>query len=287
MTEISPAPRETTRTPSLQVPKGACDCHFHVMGDPEVYPLSPQRSYTPPIADTAAYLRMAASLGIERFVIVQPSVYSLDNRCTLDAVARLGKERTRAVVLLGAETTDADLKRLHEAGARGVRFLTFARGSATLDQLEAVARKIADYGWHIQMYVSPEHVVELEPRLAELPVEIVFDHLGAVKADRTASDPTLQAVLRLLAKGKAWVKLTSYRSSLKGHPYDDANWIVRTYADRAPERCLWGSDWPHPEMHTHMPDDGDLIDLLLDAVPDQATIARILVDNPARLYGFA
>lgn len=286
MPELSPPPREVTRKPSLQIPKGACDCHFHIMGDPAAYPLSPSRSYTPPLADEAAYLKMAGALGIERFVIVQPSVYSLDNRCTLDAVERLGKERTRAVVLLGAETSGPELKRLHEAGARGVRFLTFARGSATLDQLEEVAHKIADYGWHIQLYVGPQHVVDLAPRLAELPVELVFDHLGAVKADKTRDDPAFAAILRLLDREKAWVKLTSYRSSLTGHPYDDANRIVAAYAAHAPDRCLWGSDWPHPEMHVHMPDDGDLIDLLGASVPDQATIDRILADNPARLYGF-
>lgn len=287
VTAPTPPPRDVTRKPALRVPNGACDCHFHIMGDPGVYPLAPQRSYTPSFADEAAYLRMAGTVGIERMVVVQPSVYGLDNRCTLDAVARLGTGRARAVVLLGADATDADLKRFDEAGARGVRFLTFARGSATLDQLEGVARKIAAYGWHIQMYVAPQHVVELEPRLADLPVEIVFDHLGAVKANGSANDPALNAILRLLDKGKAWVKLTSYRSSLAGHPYRDANWLVKTYASRAPERCLWGSDWPHPDMHAHMPDDGDLIDLLLDGVADQTAITRILVDNPARLYGFA
>ncbi|CAO3436418.1 amidohydrolase family protein [Azospirillum doebereinerae] len=286
MTAPCPPPRSVTRKPALIAPKTMCDCHFHIIGSPDAYPFAPQRSYTPPKADEADYLRMASTLGIERMVVVQPSVYGLDNRCTLDAIDRLGRERTRGVVLLGAEVDAQELRRLHEAGVRGVRFITFAAGSASLDDLKAVAHKIADFGWHLQIYVGPEHLLDLIPTLKDLPVEIVFDHLGAVKADRPETDAALTAVLGLLDAGRAWVKLTSYRSSVEGAPYRDANWLVRTYAERAPDRCLWGSDWPHPHMSGFMPDDGDLLDLLLDCVPDQRLLDRILADNPARLYGF-
>lgn len=286
MSAPCPPPRAITRRPALALPRGACDCHFHVIGAHAAYPFAAERSYTPPAADEAAYRAMADTVGIARMVVVQPSVYGLDNRCTIDALSRLGKHRTRGVVLLGADTTDAELARMHDAGVRGVRFITFAAGSAPLDQLPAVAKRIAGLGWHIQIYVAPEVLVGLVPVLKDLPVDIVFDHLGAVKADGGANDPALRAMLGLLDSGKAWVKLTSYRSSVAGHPYSDANWLVRTYADHAPDRCLWGSDWPHPQMHHHMPDDGDLLDLLLEAVPDPAVRDRILAGNPARLYGF-
>ena len=286
MSAVCPPPREVTRKPTLVAPKGTCDCHFHIIGDPAVYPFAPQRSYTPTKAEEAAYLRMASTLGIERMVVVQPSVYALDNRCTIDAVARFGKHRARGVVLLGSEVDDAELKRMDDAGVRGVRFITFAAGGAPLDQLKTVAKRIAPLGWHIQMYVRPEHLLELAPTLRDLPVQFVFDHLGAIMADRNENDPALKEILKLLDAGKAWVKVTAYRASVAGHPYRDADWITRTYVERAPERCLWGSDWPHPQMHHHMPDDGDLMDLLLESVPDDATRNRILADNPAKLYGF-
>lgn len=286
MSAPCPPPRANTRRPALAMPRGACDCHFHIIGDHAVYPFAAGRSYTPPAADEAAYRKMADTVGLERMVVVQPSVYGLDNRCTIDALSTLGKHRTRGIVLLEADTSDAELKRMHDAGVRGVRFITFAAGSAPLDQLAEVARRIADFGWHIQVYLGPETLVGLVPVLKALPVEVVFDHLGAVRADSDANDPALRAILGLLDAGKAWVKLTSYRSSVAGYPYRDANWLVRTYAEHAPDRCLWGSDWPHPQMHQHMPDDGELLDLLPDAVPDAAVRDRILSANPARLYGF-
>ena len=123
--------------------------------------------------------------------------------------------------------------------------------------------------------------------LKDLPVEFVFDHLGAITVDENDNDPALNVIFKLLDAGKAWVKVTAYRSSVAGHPYKDANWITKAYVSRAPERCIWGTDWPHPQMHHYMPDDGDLMDLLLECVPDTAVRNRILADNPARLYGFA
>jgi predicted TIM-barrel fold metal-dependent hydrolase len=284
---VCPPPRDVTRKPTLVAPKGTCDCHFHIIGDPAVYPFAPQRSYTPTKADEAAYLRMANTLGIERMVVVQPSVYSFDNRCTIDAVKNFGKDRARAVVLLGSDVSDAELRRMDDAGVRAVRFITFAAGGAPLDQFKVVANRIAALGWHIQMYVRPEHLLELAPLLQDLPVAFVFDHLGAIMADRNENDPALNVILKLLDAGKAWVKITAYRSSVAGHPYRDANWVTKAFVAHAPERCIWGSDWPHPQMHQHMPDDGELIDLLLECVPDATARNRILADNPAKLYGFA
>jgi predicted TIM-barrel fold metal-dependent hydrolase len=281
-----PPPRDVTRKPTLVAPKNTCDCHFHIIGGPAVYPFAPERSYTPTMADESAYLRLAQTLGIERMVVVQPSVYALDNRCTIAAVANFGKHRARGIVLLGADVGDAELRRMDDAGVKGVRFINFADGGAPLDQLKTVANKIAAYGWHIQMYVRPENLLDLAPIIRDLPVEVVFDHLGAISADKSENDPALTAILKLLDARKAYVKVTAYRSSVAGHPYTDANWITKTYVSRAPERCIWGTDWPHPQMHAHMPDDGDLMDLLLECVPDEKTRNRILADNPARLYGF-
>jgi predicted TIM-barrel fold metal-dependent hydrolase len=284
---VCPPAREVTSKPKLVAPKGTTDCHFHIIGDPAQYPFSPSRSYTPTKADEAAYLRMAKTLGIERMVVVQPSVYSFDNRCTLDAVKAFGKDRARAVVLLGADTSDAELERMDEAGACSVRFITFAAGGAPHDQHKTVANRIAPLGWNMQMYVRPEHLLELAPVLKDLPIQFVFDHLGAIMADKDKNDPALKVILGLLDANKAWVKVTAYRSSAAGYPYRDANWITQTFVKHAPERCIWGSDWPHPQMHQHMPDDGELMDLLLECVPDEKTRNCILADNPAKLYGFA
>jgi predicted TIM-barrel fold metal-dependent hydrolase len=286
MSELCQAPREVTRKPKLVAPKGACDTHLHIFGDPARYPFTPQRSYTPPVCDEAAYLRMAQTIGIERMVVVQASVHGFDNSCTLDAVTNFGLDRARAIVQISADTPDAELKEMHERGARGVRFITFAAGGAPLDQLKGVARKIAPYGWHIQMYVQPDKWGELGPIVRDLPVEVVLDHLGGFSATTSQNDPAFVTVLKLLETRKAWVKLAGYRASVAGHPFDDVAWLAKALIACAPERCVWGSDWPHPHLPDYMPDDGDLLDLLLDWAPDEAVRARILADNPARLYGF-
>jgi predicted TIM-barrel fold metal-dependent hydrolase len=228
---------------------------------------------------------MLATLGVERTVIVQPSMYGLDNRCTLDAVRQFGADRARAVVMIDASADRNEIRRLHDAGARGVRFITLAAGGAPLEQLSAVAGRIADFGWHIQMYVTVDTLAELAPRIRELPVPVVFDHMAHLMPDAGAAEREL--VYRLIDTGRIWVKLTSYRASLSGPPFSDVDPVARKFLSLAPERCLWGSDWPHPKLTDYMPDDGKLIDQLADWTDDENLRRRVLCDNPARLYGFA
>ena len=278
--------RERTGAPVFPAPPGACDCHAHIFGPVADYPYAEGRSYTPPDASREEYLAMLATLGIERAVIVQPSVLGFDNRCTTDAVAAFGTHRARSIVMVPPDILEAELQALHDGGARGVRFITTSHGGASLDQLQEIAARIAPLGWHVQMYVPAQTWADLASVVQALPVAVVMDHMAGIHADTPEGDEGLAAVLRLLERGRFWVKLSGYRSSVAGHPYADVAPLARRLAALAPERCVWGTDWPHPNMHAHMPDDGELLDLLAAWVPDEGRRHRILVDNPARLYGF-
>lgn len=279
--------RDRASIPAYVAPPGACDCHAHVFGAPCQYPFAEGRSYTPPEASREEYLGMLATLGISRMVIVQPSVYGFDNRCTTRAVQAFGTDRARSIIMIPSDISDRDLQALHDGGARGVRFITVSSGGGSLDQLRDVAARVAPLGWHIQMYVPAQTWHDLAPVITELPVPVVMDHLAGILADQTERDAGYAAVLRLLDSGRCWVKLSGYRASVAGYPYGDVAPLARRLAAQVPERCVWGTDWPHPNMHEHMPDDGELLDLLADWIPDDPQRHRILVDNPARLYGFA
>ena len=284
--ENTQAPRAQIAVPGWRPPAGATDCHFHIFGPQARYLLSPGRAYTPLEATMADYGRVAATLGLARFVVVQPSIYGTDNACTLDAVAEFGLARARAVAVIDDNFDAAALRRLHAAGVRGVRFNAVSGNGVPLDQLATLARRVAPLGWHIQVYLHGDALADLAPRLAALPVPVVIDHMGHVAATDGTSHPGFQALLRLLGSGRAWVKLCGYRSSSTGHPFHDVARQARALIAAAPERCVWGTDWPHPNFFGVMPDDGELLDLLGTWAPDNAARSRILVENPASLYGF-
>lgn len=280
-------PLATTRRPILVAPANACDSHCHIIGPQARYPVSPSASFAAPDALEDAYLRMAEALGLERMVIVQPSFYGTDNSRTVDAIADFGQHRARGVAAVAPDVSDASLRELDAAGIRAARFITTAGGGAAITDLETVARKIAPLGWHVELYVPPASWPAILPILSRLPVPAVLDHMAAMSADPARNDPEVfAAILRLLDSGKAWVKLCGYRASAAGHPYADVVGLAKTLIAHAPSRCVWGSDWPHTAIPGQMPDDGDLIDLLLDWEPDETTRRAILADNPARLYGF-
>jgi len=285
--ELCQAPSENTRPPNFAVPSLACDCHSHILGPVGDYPYVANRSFTPPDASPQAYLKMLGALGIERMVVVQPSVYGSDNSRTADAVGELGIHRARGVAMVGENVTSSEIKALDDAGIRATRFITTAGGGPSLDNLPGVARKVADFGWHIEMYVPLDTWPKVLPVIETLPVSVVFDHMGGLKADVADNDPLLIQILRLLDTGKHWVKLCGYRNSQTGYPYADVTPLARRFIERAPERCVWGTDWPHTNITGHMPNTGELLDLLGEWVPDAATRKRILVDNPAQLYRFA
>ena len=209
-------PRKETKRPKLAVPPLACDCHSHIFGPDAQYPYTPNRSFTPHEALIPDYLAMLSTLGVERSVVVQASVYGSDNRCTASAVMELGLHRARGIAMVDENVSKESLRTLDASGIRGTRFITTVKGGPSLDNLPGVARKIAEFGWHIEMYV-PRHLWRnLFPVLKTLPVPVVFDHMGGMSADTTDDDPDLKGILALLESGKCWVKLCGYRASLTG-----------------------------------------------------------------------
>jgi predicted TIM-barrel fold metal-dependent hydrolase len=274
-----------TRPPKQQAPALTCDCHFHIFGPYDKFPLSAGRTYNPPPALVPDYLAMAEQLGIQRMVVVQASVSGTDNAVTLDAVRQFGQHRARAVAVIDDTFSAAALRQMHNDGVRGIRFNLASGNGTPVEQLETVARRIAPLGWHIQVYIDGETLADMAATLAKLPVEIVIDHCGGVKAALGLEHPQFRALLGLLDSGNAWIKVCSYRVSSTGQPWADPAANVQAFVARYPERCVWGTDWPHPQMNP-LPEAGLLLDQFFDWVPDATTRHRILVDNPAKLYGF-
>ena len=285
-------PRVATGRAQVPVPALACDCHAHVFGPPELYPYRSERRYTPAAVDGRDYRRMLAALGIARAVIVQPDIYR-DNRVTEDALADLARAgvEARGVALIDAAANDAELERLHAAGFRGARCqlrkLRAADGAARCAAIDAVAARIAAFGWHLQLHLDGASLPELEPWLRRLPLDVVLDHLGRVQLHAGTADPGCRALLRLVGDGACWVKLSApNRFGDPQPPYPSLTPFIHTLVQAAPERFVWGSDWPHSSSHGVMPDDAALLDLLAAWVPLDALREQVLVHNPARLYGF-
>ena len=278
-------PHSHLRAPRVPAPPGSCDSHLHIIGPADRFPLSPNRSYTPSEASIADYRRVQAVLGTERLVIVQASVYGTDNACMLDALATFGAN-ARGVVVIDSSVSEAELGRMHELGVRGVRFNMVTLGGPPLQQMIDVAARIAPLGWHVQLYADGERLAALLPALLRLPVDIVIDHLGGIKPDWPIDHPARRAVRTLLAGGRAWIKLCAYRSSTLNYPFDDIGATIVELVDAFPDRCVWGTDWPHPKFERAMPHDGELLDALMQWAPTEASQRAILVDNPARLYGY-
>jgi predicted TIM-barrel fold metal-dependent hydrolase len=269
---------------------GACDCHAHVCGPESRYPYSPNRLYTPEDASPADYRRMLDSLGMERGVLVQPSIYGTDNRALLDALAQ-DTARLRGVAVVPYDIESRELERLHEAGVRGVRQnivdLKDGKGVLALEPLRALAKRIKPFGWHVEFLMHVDEFPQLDRQLADFPVDVVFGHLGYVSAAKSPPEPGFRALLRLLRDGKAWVKLTApYRLTMSALPYRDTDAFAQALVDAAPQRLVWGTDWPHVFIKTALPEERKLLALLEHWVPHERLRRRILVDHPAQLYGF-
>jgi D-galactarolactone isomerase len=267
------------------LPAGTCDCHMHVFDSR--FERLPDAMYREATAQD--YLALADGLGMDRAVIVQPSGYGFDNRCTLDAVAAMGPG-ARAIVVVEPATPEPELRRLHAAGARGVRFMLLRHGGLTWEQMAPMADAVAPMGWHLNLQFDGHEMPRRLAALKALAVDVVIDHVGAFVGGVRADAPAFRALLSLLESGRAWVKLSgfyTYRMSAAGHPaYPEVAELARVLAREFPERCLWASDWPHVSEPTLLPDD-ELAATFLGCVGDNALRTRILVDNPARLYGFA
>jgi predicted TIM-barrel fold metal-dependent hydrolase len=272
--------------PRLAITAGSADCHAHIFGPQDRYPYTPNRSYTPPEASIEAYRRMLAALGFDRAVIVQPSVYGTDNRCTRDAVVASGG-KWRGVAVVEPGVSDSLLAELHAVGFRGVRINLLFKGGLQLDALERIARAVQPLGWHVQLLLDGRDLPELADRLGRLPVDFVVDHMGHMPASLGVAHAGFQTLLQLLQGGRCWVKLSgAYRIASKPQPYEDAVPFARVLVVTAPDKLVFGTDWPHPSITVPMPQDASLLDLLPTWAPDAATRRRILVENPARLYDF-
>jgi len=269
---------------SSTLPAGACDCHMHVFE--AHWPLAPTALSTPPVAPVSAYRAVQQALGLSRVVVVQPTAYGFDNRCTLDALAQLGSA-ARGVAVVDAQVPEATLQQMHEAGIRAVRFQMLPGGALPWDALEPVAARIRPFGWHVNLQLDGALFPQFEARLARLEVPLVIDHNGKFLTPPRVDAPEVQALRRLLDGGRCWIKLSApYETSQDGPPgYEDVSALARTFAHAYPQRCLWASNWPHLNQRT-LPEDASLLALLFDWAPDTASAHRILVDNPQALYGF-
>jgi predicted TIM-barrel fold metal-dependent hydrolase len=273
-----------TELPKLKAPANACDCHMHIYD--AKYPADPKATLKPADALVADYKLLQKRIGTSRNVVVTPSTYGTDNRVTLDAIAQIGPT-ARGVAVVDATVTDAELKRLNGLGIRGIRFNLVQAGATTAEMIEPLSRRVNDLGWHIQIHMKGEQIAGIEDLLLRVPSPIVFDHLGRLAQPNALDNPGFKTISKLIDKGRTWVKLSgAYQDTKVGPPtYSDTVAVARAYIKAAPERMVWASDWPHP-TEKDKPDDAVLFGLLAEWAPDEAMRTRILVQNPATLYGF-
>ena len=270
------------------IPAGACDCHIHIYDSR--YPAVPGARLTPPDASVADYRQLQRRTGTERVVFVTPSTYGTDNGAMREALAAFG-DRARGVAVIDERIGDAELRALHDAGVRGLRMNLSLGVTHSLDQLEPLVRRVAPLGWHLQLLAPPDALAALASRLLQLPVPVVFDHLARIAPSQADTHPAHRLVLRMLDSGRAWVKLSGAYIVSETAPPDhaDVDALARSYLAAAPERVVWGSDWPHASAtagHQPMPDDARQIELLAAWTRTADTLRRVLVANPAVLYGF-
>lgn len=286
-----PPPRRDSHAPTAFVPlSGSCDAHCHVFGPASRFPFSPERTYTPPDSGYADLVDLQARLGLNRAVIVQASCHGTDNTALLDAL-RAGRGRFAGVAMIDDSHTDEQLAELDRAGVRAIRFnfVSHLGGGPDFEMFWRLVERVAPLGWHLDLHFDAEGLVEHLPLLESLPLSFIVDHMARVDARLGTDQPPFQALLALLeGNERAWAKISgAERITDQGPPpYDDVVPFARAVIAVAPARVLWGTDWPHPNVR-HMPDDGDLVDLLAAFAPDEKVRNRILVDNPERLYRFS
>jgi predicted TIM-barrel fold metal-dependent hydrolase len=278
-----------SRKPVSTAPEGACDAHMHIYD--RRFALSGSPDAMVDKATVGDYRQLQQRIGTQRTVVVQPRVHGTDNSVTLDAIRALGPAHARGVAVVRPDVTDAELERLHAGGIRGIRFTLYTPTNAATDfsMVEPLAQRVHALGWHVQLHWNADQIAAHAALLARLPCTIVFDHLARLPLPDALSHPAFGVVSRLRDNGCTWVKLSgAYLDSQMGAEggYADTTGIAQAWVRQAPERVVWGSDWPHPTEPVDKPDDAVLFDLLGHWVPDEATRRRVLVDNPARLYDF-
>jgi predicted TIM-barrel fold metal-dependent hydrolase len=279
-------PHPDPRRPRLVLPEGACDAHCHIFGPAARFPFAADRAYTPPDAGLERYEWLQDRLGLSTAVFVQASCHGTDNAAIVDALRR-GAGRYAGVAMIDDTFSDTAIHELHDAGVRGTRvnFVAHLGGAPDLDQVWRVVDRVAPFGWHLVLHFDARDLAKFVPLLDRLPVPYVIDHMARVDATQGVDQEPFRVLLDLLADPRCWVKISgAERLSANGRPpYDDVVPVAQAVIAAAPDRVLWGTDWPHPNVR-HMPDDGDLVDLLADFAPDETLRHQILVENPRRLY---
>jgi D-galactarolactone isomerase len=284
-----PVPNSSgTEAPKLKAPPHACDCHHHIY-DAARFP--PLQLGAEPNARVEEYRLLQRRIGTTRNVVVTPRPYITDNRVTLDAIAQLGADHARGVAVVHPTVTDAELKTLAQGGIRGIRFSLSSNptsaAATSLDMIEPLSKRVAALGWHIQINMDAEQILAAEDLWMRLPAPLVIDHMGHIPKPAGIQHPCFSLIRRLLDKGRTWVKLSVMAVDSKVGPptYADITKVAQAYVRAAPERLVWGSNWPHPNESPKL-DDALLFDLLSPWAPSAAVRHRILVENPEALYGF-
>jgi 2-pyrone-4,6-dicarboxylate lactonase len=282
-----PIPEASAPT-AVDPPPGACDAHCHIFGPAERFPFSPARSYTPPDSGIDAFERLQQRLGLERAVFVQASCHGVDNSAMVDAIRR-GAGRYAGVAMIDRSFTDADLAELHRDRVRGIRFNFVAHlgGAPDLDEFWELVHRVAPLGWHVVVHLDAQDLAIYGSVLDAMPLPYVIDHMARVPVTAGVEQEPFQQLLELMRDERCWVKISgAERLTADGPPpYDDVVPLARALIAAAPDRVLWGTDWPHPNVR-HMPDDGDLLDLMAEFAPDEELRHQILVRNPETLYDF-
>ncbi len=275
-------------TPNLAIPSKACDCHLHIYDERFLQVV--QAAVLPGLATVSEYRQLQRRLGTERAVIVTPRSYGTENDVTLDAIKQLGLDRARGVAVLRDDVSEVTLQKLDAGGIRGVRFSLYTPDHAAVSfkMVEPLAARLAALGWHLQLHWTADQIVEHEAMLKRLPTQIVCDHMARLPQPLGLNHPAVKIVEHLLAQGRAWLKLSgAYLDSQVGEAGDflDIDAVARHWITVAPQRLVWGSDWPHP-TETRKPNDANMLDMLARWTTERSVLEQILVRNPSELYGF-
>jgi 2-pyrone-4,6-dicarboxylate lactonase len=287
MAKLTAGPDPHPRKPKLKAPPGACDAHIHLFGPAEKYPFAPDSPYTSRDALPETFIALQNTLGLSTAVIVSPGGYGRDYSLLADVLAKY-PERFRGIALLRDVTPSSEIARLTKLGVRGMRMMSARRGQHVPNYSKEIAARVHEHGWHIQFYPHGTDIVEYADKLLALPNAIVLDHFASIPAAGGVDQPAVKAVLKMLDSGRVWLKLSGpMRCTAEPPPYPAVTPLAHVFVKHAPERMVWGSDWPHVNLDGMvMPNDGDLLDLMLEWVPDEAARNRILTQNANALYGF-
>lgn len=282
-------PDPNTRKPDYVAPAGACDAHCHVFGPGDVFPYAPTRKYTPPDAPKEKLQALHRKLGIDRAVIVQASCHGTDNSAMLDAIAA-SEGRYLGICNAAEDFSDEQFVSLHEGGIRGVRFnfVKHLGGAPDLNKVWKIVKKIEDMPWQVELHFDAGDLLEFEHVIDDMPLPVVIDHMGRVPVRDGVDQAPFRALLQKFADcDHLWIKISgAERISAAGPPFVDAVPFAQALIQAAPDRVIWGTDWPHPNIARFMPNDGDLVDLVPAMIADEKTQRMVLVENPERLFGF-